>query len=191
MVKKNKPIEVDVRVIKELYRQEEEKRKRASELIDFFEETLVQLEDKDKRLREQLIENKVLRSQNDILIARVAELLNVKQELIRLENEKEKQKLEAILYFKDFKTSEEYSRMYLKGLEKSMYVTSHSIRKPITNILGLVNRLESSPYLHQSMRLPLSYIKESAQELDRFTREMASDLEGLRKRRFKYDNAKK
>jgi len=82
---------------KELAYQNEEKEKRAAELIIANKELLVQNEEKGKRAAELVIANKELVFQNEEKEKRAAELAIANRELIVQNNEKEKRAAELII----------------------------------------------------------------------------------------------
>ena len=124
---------------------------RASELILINAALVFQNEEKEKRTEELFLANAELAYQNEEKEKRTAELLIANQELSTTKN-----------YLKD----------YIKGLEEMIVMTSHKVRQPIANILGLAD------VLHHSLNSPLElkqiivYVKESAVKLDIFTKEL-------------------
>ncbi len=62
--------------------------------------------------------------------------------------------------------------MYTKNLEEMLFITSHKIRQPVTNILGLTELLEYDSNLSKDASKALYFIKNSAVKLDSFTHEL-------------------
>lgn len=62
--------------------------------------------------------------------------------------------------------------MYTKNLEEMLFITSHKIRQPVTNIIGLAELLEYDSNLSNDASKALFFIKESAIKLDSFTHEL-------------------
>ncbi|MGZ3900740.1 MAG: hypothetical protein ACXVNM_07965 [Bacteroidia bacterium] len=59
-------------------------------------------------------------------------------------------------------------------LEKMIFMTSHKVRKPIVQILGLANVLDDTIDKPVKLREIVNYIKESALELDALTKELTA-----------------
>lgn len=58
---------------------------------------------------------------------------------------------------------------YIQNLEEMLQMTSHQIRQPITNILGLTKLMKIGPNLSEEEKTQINYIKDSAIKLDEFT----------------------
>lgn len=157
-----------------------EKEKRAAELIIANKELAFQNQEKEKRAAELIIANKELAFQNKEKEKRAAELIIANKELLFQNKEKEKQSAELIVANLELKKAEEYQKEYINGLEEMMFITSHKVRQPIANILGLSYLLNT-----QSVNSPdelqeyLDYIKESALNLDTFTKELTQFIFNL------------
>lgn len=65
-------------------------------------------------------------------------------------------------------------RVYINELEKMLFITSHKVRQPITNILGLANQLDSPPNSPEEIIKIIGYMKQSALSLENFTSELTS-----------------
>jgi hypothetical protein len=63
-----------------------------------------------------------------------------------------------------------------------MFITSHKVRAPIANILGLSSLLDQ--YLNSPTKLKevVTYMKQSATSLDAFTKELTAFIVSLKKR---------
>lgn len=61
---------------------------------------------------------------------------------------------------------------YVKHLEEMLYMTSHMIRQPVTNIIGLADQLDLHENLSVEEIKQLNFIRKSAQDLDIFTHEL-------------------
>jgi signal transduction histidine kinase len=71
---------------------------------------------------------------------------------------------------------------YMKGLEEMIYMTSHQLRQPITNMAGLLMLLEGKTRsAEESMRI-IGYMRESIKALDAFTEELTQFINKLQKR---------
>lgn len=81
----------------------------------------------------------------------------------------------------DRKRIEEERKEYVESLEKMIDMTSHRVRHPITQILGLVSTLENENLEQAEQAELLTYLKQSAISLDLFTKELTSFMSTLRK----------
>lgn len=71
---------------------------------------------------------------------------------------------------------------HIKSLEEMLFMTSHQVRKPIVNLLGLANQLEDPTNSNDEMAQIIGYIKESVVSLDSYTKELASYICEVNKR---------
>jgi len=72
------------------------------------------------------------------------------------------------------KNAEEEKRAHILSLEEMLFMTSHKVRQPIANILGLANQLEDNTNSPDEFLKIVSYMKESALALDTFTKELTT-----------------
>lgn len=71
---------------------------------------------------------------------------------------------------------------YCKALEEMLFMTSHEVRQPVANCLGLVDVLENhDPALDELLKI-LSHIKESAGVLDLFTKKLTNFMNDLKEK---------
>ena len=70
---------------------------------------------------------------------------------------------------------------HMKGLEKIMFVISHKVRQPVSNIMGITTQLEDSVEHSHSHSL-LGYLKQSVFSLDVVTRELTAIIAVLRRK---------
>lgn len=77
------------------------------------------------------------------------------------------------------KQAENERQRRIKELEDMLFMISHNVRQPVTNLLGLVNLLENKENSEDELATILSYIKDSAHALDDFTRELTTYINGL------------
>jgi PAS domain S-box-containing protein len=61
---------------------------------------------------------------------------------------------------------------HIKSLEQMIFMTSHQVRQPIVNLLGLANQLEDPTNSKEEIIKIISYIKESVGSLDSYTKEL-------------------
>ena len=167
-------------VNRELAFQNLEKEKQATELIIANNELAFQNLEKEKRAAELIIANKELAYQNKEKEKRAAELIIANKELVFQNQEKEKQSAELIAANLELKKAEEYLKEYINGLEEMMFITSHKVRQPIANILGLSYLLNTqSVNSPDELQESLDYIKQSALNLDTFTKELTQFIYNL------------
>jgi signal transduction histidine kinase len=75
---------------------------------------------------------------------------------------------------------ERFLKEYVHGLEAMMFMTHHKVRQPVANILGMANLIEKHANSPDELKKIADYMKQSALDLDMFTRELTkfvSDLE--------------
>ncbi|MES2376233.1 MAG: hypothetical protein V4553_06635 [Bacteroidota bacterium] len=75
---------------------------------------------------------------------------------------------------------EQFLKEYVHGLEAMMFMTHHKVRQPVANILGMANLIEKHANSPDELKKIADYMKQSALDLDMFTRELTkfvSDLE--------------
>lgn len=70
------------------------------------------------------------------------------------------------------KKAEKEKREYITGLERIIHMTSHKVRQPVTQIMGVSNMLEHVVHSKSELQRISSYLKESISTLDDFTREL-------------------
>jgi hypothetical protein len=72
-------------------------------------------------------------------------------------------------------------KKYTEGLEEMIFKTSHKVRQPVTNILGLSNLLDNANISLDHLREITGYMKASAERLDDFTKELTHFIKNLKK----------
>jgi len=117
--------------------QNQEKENRAAELLVANYELAYQNQEKENRAAELLVANHELAYQNQEKENRAAELVIANQELEFQNTEKEILALELTLAYRELKKTYAYLKEYIKGLEDMMFITSHKVRQPVANILGI------------------------------------------------------
>lgn len=159
--------------------QNHDKKKKAKELLTANQELIHQNQEKEKRAAELVIANEELIYQNSEKEKRAAELIIANQELLYQNSEKEKRAKELLIINSNLEEAKSKLKAHLRGIEEMMFITSHKLRQPITNIIGLSNGLD----LHQSpedFKKSITHIKASANLLDTYTNELTSFIEGLK-----------
>lgn len=79
------------------------------------------------------------------------------------------------------KKAEFEKQQYIADLEKMMFMTSHKVRHPITQIIGISKQLEEENSKEEVMEL-IGYIKEPISNLDLFTRELTTFIHNIKNR---------
>jgi len=159
---------------KELIFQNKEKEKRAAELVVANIELAFQNEEKEKRAAELIIANRELVFQNQERENRAAELILANIELAYQSSEKESRAIELDAAYKELKKADKYLKEYIKGLEEMMFITSHKVRQPVANILGITNIITDYVNSPRQLRTLVTHLKESATSLDGFIKELTT-----------------
>lgn len=163
----------------ELAYQHAEKTKRAAELITANIELHFQNSEKEKRAAELIIANKELVFQNSEKEKRAKELIIANKELVFQNSEKEKRAAELHIANKSLKKIKEHQKRYIIGLEELMFMTSHAVRRPVVNILGIATQLEECKLPKECKEL-IEGMKISAHSLDVFTQELTTKINILK-----------
>jgi signal transduction histidine kinase len=166
--------------------QHEEKEKRESESMAAQIELSIQHEEKVKMSAELLVANMTVAFQHEEKEKRAEELATANEELFFQNGEKEKRAAELlvvneelVLLNGELTRAEEYQAEYIRGLEQMMFLTSHRVRQPVANILGIAQLLDSSGISPKEFEQAVRYMKESALKLDAFTKELTTFIEQL------------
>jgi len=162
----------------ELAFQNAEKEKRASELVTANTELAFQNSEKENRATELMIANQELAFQNSEKEKRAAELSIANTELANENCEKEKRAIELTMANQYLKVAEEHQLQHITGLEEMMFMTSHRVRQPVSNILGLSALLRDCDCVSEQDQL-IDGLEKSASILDTFTRELTNLLNSL------------
>lgn len=171
----------------ELTYKKQEKEKRSKELIIVNFELAFQVQEKKNRASELVIANTELAFQNNEKIKKAKELIIKSSEItnqIKLSNEEN-------LLFDELKKTEKYLSLHIKGLERVIFMTSHKIRHPIANILGLVELMSCSIHSPIEMSKQIDYLKQAALTLEECTKELTIYLQNLQHQNNEFDGKQK
>lgn len=111
---------------------------------------------------------------------RATELIIANKELVYQNQEKEKLTKQLMDVTSELDRAEKHQKEYIHGLEKLMFMTSHKVRQPVTNILGLSLLIDHSTNSPEEIKEYLEYIKQSAINLDTFTIELTVFIHNLK-----------
>lgn len=104
----------------------------------------------------------------------IAELIVANKKLIFKTQEVQIETAKLNIANRELKKAEESQKEYINGLEEMMFLTSHKVRQPVANILGLSDILGQSICSSEDFKQSLHCIKQSAITLDVFTRELTN-----------------
>ena len=147
---------------------------REAELMLHIKELTLLNKEKDKYTGELLIAYKELAIQNEEKEKCSTELVLAYKELAYQKEEKEKRAAELIAASEEIEKAVQKQKDYIEGLEKMMYMTSHKLRSPIANILGVINHLENITISGEEVEEMKGFLKQFALSLDRLTRELTT-----------------
>jgi hypothetical protein len=139
---------------KELVFQNAEKVKRAAELIIANKELIFQNKEKEKRAAELIIANKELLFQNEEKAKRAAELIIANEELVFQNEEKEKRAAELVHAKEKAEDSDLLKSSFLANM-------SHEIRTPMNGILGFADLLREPTLTGEKQQEYIGIIKKS------------------------------
>lgn len=142
-------------------------------LINANKQLFVQNQDKEARAAELLIANKELLFQNIEKEKRAFELIIANKELAFQKIEKSKRAIELTFLSKELEKAEQHQKDYVDGLREIMFITSHEVRLPLANIIGISAILKQTDNTPEEINQCIDYLKQSAVLLETSTRELA------------------
>ena len=158
---------------KQLYVQNQDKEARAAELLIANKELLFQNLEKEDRAAELVIANKELLFQNLEKEKRAIELTIANKELAFQKIEKSKKAIELNFVYKELEKADKYHYDYAEGLKEIMFITSHEVRLPLANIIGISELLNQTDNTPEEINQCIDYLKQSAHLLETSTKELA------------------
>lgn len=78
------------------------------------------------------------------------------------------------------KTADHRKAEYLKGLEQMLFMTSHKVRQPVAQILGISKLLDHPVNSQDELKEIMGLMKEPAVSLEKFTRELTAYMDDLK-----------
>ncbi len=81
----------------------------------------------------------------------------------------------------ELKIAEREKQQYINDLEEMMFITSHKVRHPVAQIVGL-RMLLNEDLSHEELKQIISYTADSINSLETFTRELTMFIYDLRKK---------
>lgn len=101
---------------------------------------------------------------------------------IKDDNGKVIQHLSLRVLINDKKQAEEQRNEHIKSLEEMLFMTSHEVRQPVANCLGLMNVIDINNPSKKDMMKIYSHIQYSANQLDAFTKKLTAFMYDLTKK---------
>ena len=89
------------------------------------------------------------------------------------------QYLSLRILINDKKKAEEETNKHIKDLEELLFILSHEVRKPVTNLLGIANMFEKYINEPAELRNLIDHIKNNADKLDHFTKKLTTFVHEL------------
>ncbi|GAA4061147.1 hypothetical protein GCM10022389_01970 [Flavobacterium cheonanense] len=133
------------------------------------------------------IANNKLQFQNIEKEKRASELVIANKELTFQKNEKIKRASELKYLLKELEKAEKFQNTYINGLKEIIFITSHDVRLPLANIIGiseLLNEIDNTP---EEINMCIDYLKKSALLLENSTKELTFYLTNLEHSSKKYN----
>ena len=141
-------------------------------VMDTAKNPAQQNEQNEMRIAELLIKQRELEQRNKIMEKQCATLDKANKKLVAHNDERKKLNSELCSAYKQLKKADDYLKEYTKGLEEMMHITSHKVRQPVANILGITGIISSFINSPKQLRKLVEYLQTSAVSLDLFTKEL-------------------
>ena len=110
------------------------------------------------------------------------EMLLVRKKLAFQLEENNKLNAELLTIKEELSGVKGSQKEYAKGLKKIMFMISHQVRQPIAHIIGISHLLELAIKPAQNIKRLIAYIRQSAQSLNIFTKELTSYIHKLERK---------
>lgn len=160
----------------------EENKELYSELVVANNELIFQYQQKEKLIAKLTISNKKF-AQHIVEKDKCHAELVLAHNNLSAEHHKNKKRAEDLVSANlELLSIKEHQKEYIDGLEHIMYMTSHKVRQPIANILGLSQILDLINDSKEEITQSIEYIKKSALSLDVLTKELNEHVLYLKKK---------
>jgi signal transduction histidine kinase len=177
-----------------------------NEMINANKKLMFQVQQNENRVAKLVIDNQKITNQNDENEKQIIGLKDINKELmfhyqtnkkchdeltiahkelLSQTKENAKQGVVVLKTNEKLKKAQETQKGYIEGLESILFMTSHRIRQPIANILGLSYLLNDSKNSKEEIKVFIEFIKQSALILDVYTQELTSYTFDLKKKLYK------
>ena len=80
------------------------------------------------------------------------------------------------------KKAQEKKLEYIQGLEEMLFMTSHQVRQPVTQMLGMTSLIDRKECTQEDLLQISIYMKSSLNSLNQFTKELTQFLHELQDR---------
>jgi len=77
---------------------------------------------------------------------------------------------------------------YVKGLEEVIFITSHRVRQPVSQILGYSELLKHPSVSHEDLKQIGGFMQVSAEKLDGYTRDLNDFIQEMKEKAESFDN---
>jgi signal transduction histidine kinase len=174
-----------------------------NDIINTNKKLMFQNQQNENRVAKLVLDNQKITSQNDENEKQITDLKNINKvlmfhyqtnkkcheeltlahkELLSQNKKNEKQSVVVLKTNEKLKNAQETQKGYIEGLEAILFMTSHRIRQPVANILGLSYLLDDSKNSTNEIKVFMEFIKQSALVLDVYTQELTSYTFDLKKK---------
>jgi signal transduction histidine kinase len=151
---------------------------------------LFQNQEYKNKSTELKIANNALHFQNIEKEKRATELIIANKELTFQKNEKIKRESELKYLIKELEKAEKFQNTYINGLKEILFITSHNVRLPLANIIGISELLTEIDNTPEEINICIDYLKKSALLLENSTKELTFYLTNLEHTSKKYNSIK-
>lgn len=130
--------------------------------------------EKEKRVSELVVASHELAHLSQENTRMEAELTLTKKKLLFEKKAKRKQAEELAEINEDIKSAKASQKAHIEDLREMMYMTSHQLRTPVVQILGLADILDTTSNTPAEVNEIVGCMKESAETLDGVTKELTT-----------------
>ena len=146
----------------------------AENLLKVNNKRALEAKDNDKTIAELRLANQEVELLSKEKNRCEKELVIIGRELKVEKKKKRKQARELINTNEDLKKAKASEKAHIEGLQEMMFMTSHHLRQPVVQILGLADVLNTSTNSPAELNEIVDCMKESAETLNEMTKELTS-----------------